>query len=342
MLLSKDAPVARKVRASPYGHTRVRDTSAVTTFLFAGIENSVELHEAAPEKMRLAVASHHALARTTVEAHGGVVITLSGDGVRAAFDDPLGAVSAAFQLQQRLADPAATADIPLRIRCGIHVGETVLRANHYAGTTVNRAQRIMEAAHGGQVLLSQPAALLVGGRLPAEIELADLGSIRLRDLGSPERLYQLVHTSLRRNFPSLHSLETRPNNLPQQLTSFIGRESELAEVKRRLYKNRLVTIAGVGGLGKTRISLQAGADVLDDFPDGVWFVELAPLADARRVPQAVASVFGIKEEAGHADRATADETCRGPATVADPRQLRAPDARGSPSSRRTCCEQARG
>jgi Mrp family chromosome partitioning ATPase len=129
----------------------------------------------------------------------------------------------------------------------------------------------MKAAHGGQVVVSQAAALLVAGRLPAGATLADLGSVRLRDLGSPERLYQLVHPSLRRSFPPLLSLETRPNNLPHQLTSFVGRESELAEVKRRLSKNRLVTVSGVGGLGKTRISLQAAADALDDFPDGAWF-----------------------------------------------------------------------
>jgi predicted ATPase len=277
----------------------VLDASAVTTFLFADIEGSTRLQAEVPAKMPLAVAAHDALARTTVETHGGTVLALAGDGVRAAFRDPLDAVRAALQLLQRLADPAATADIPLRLRCGIHLGEAGRRADDFFGTTVNRTQRIMEAAHGGQLLLSQAAALLVTGRLPAGVELADLGTVRLRDLGSPERLYQLLHPSLSRTFPPLLSLETRPNNLPQQLTSFVGRESELAEVKRRLYKNRLVTIAGVGGLGKTRISLQAGADVLDDFPDGVWFVELAPLADARMVPQAVASVLGIKEEVGH-------------------------------------------
>ena len=273
------------------------DPSAVTTFLFAGIEGSTQLHAEAADRMRLAIAAHDELAHRAIEAHGGTVITLTGDGVRAVFTDPLDGVRTAIELQSGLADPAATASIPLHVRCGLHLGEAGRRINDSFGPAVDRAQRVMEAAHGGQVLLSQAAALLVAGRLPAETELADLGSVRLRDLGSPERLYQLVHPSLRRTFPPLHSLETRPNNLPQQLTSFVGRESELAEVKRRLYKNRLVTVAGVGGLGKTRISLQAGADLLDDFPDGVWFVELAPLADARLVPQAVASVLGIKEEA---------------------------------------------
>ena len=275
------------------------DVPAVTTFLFAGIEGSIELQAEVPERMRLAMAAHDTLARTVVEANGGVVVALA-DGVRAAFGDPLDAVRSAIGLQQRLADPVATSDLQLRLRCGIHLGDAGRRGNEYFGAAVNRTQRVMEAAHGGQVLLSQAAALLVSGRLPPETELADLGGFRLRDLGSPERIYQLVHPSLQRTFPPLHSLETRPNNLPQQLTSFVGRESELAEVKRRLYKNRLVTIAGVGGLGKTRISLQAGADVLEDFPDGVWFVELAPLADPRMVPQAVASVLGIKEEAGRA------------------------------------------
>ena len=246
------------------------------------------------------MAAHDEVARKAVDAHRGVVAKSTADGLQAAFEDPIDAVRAALQLQQGLADPAATADIPLRARCGLHLGVAEHRANDYFGGVVDRAQRIMEAAHGGQVLLSQASSLLVAGRLPPGAELADLGSVRLRDLGSPEHIYQLVHPSLRRNFPPVRSLETRPNNLPQQLTSFVGRESELAEVKRRLYKSRLVTVAGVGGLGKTRISLQAGADLLDEFPDGVWFVELAPLADARLVPQAVASVLGIKEEAGHA------------------------------------------
>ena len=279
----------------------MHDPSGITTFLFAGIEGSTQLHAEAPERMRLAVASHDELARTAIGAHGGTTLRFADDGVRAAFVDPLNAVRAALDLQRALVDPVATADIPIRLRCGLHLGDAGRRADDdYYGPTIKRTQRIVEAAHGGQVLLSQAAALLVSGRLPAETELADLGSVRLRDLGSPERLYQLVHPSLRRSFPSLHSLETRPNNLPQQLTSFVGRESELAEVKRRLYKNRFVTVAGVGGLGKTRISLQVGADLLEDFPDGVWFVELAPLAEARLVPQAIASVLGIKEEAGHA------------------------------------------
>ena len=128
--------------------------------------------------------------------------------------------------------------------------------------------------------------------------MRDLGAVRLRDLASPERVYQVLHPALRQEFPALRSLSATPNNLPQQVTSFIGRERELAEIRRALKKARLVTLLGAGGLGKTRLSLQVAADVMDDYPDGVWFVELAPVADARLVPQAVASVLGVKEETG--------------------------------------------
>ena len=276
----------------------MHDASAVTTLLFADIEGSTRLWAQAPERMRQALARHDALARTAVEDHRGTVVKMTGDGVYAAFGDPIDAVRAALHLQQVLSDPAATAGVPLRVRCGIHLGVVQRRDNDYFGTAVKRAACIMEAAHGGQVLLSQAVSLLVAERMPAGVELHDLGFVRLRDLAGPERIYQVAHPQLRRDFPAVRSLEATPNNLPQQVTSFIGREDEMAEVKEWLAKTRLLTLVGVGGLGKTRMSLQVGADVLDDFPDGVWFVELAPLVDARLVPQAVASVLGVKEEAG--------------------------------------------
>ena len=277
----------------------MHDASAVTTFLFADIEGSTRLWAREPERMRLALASHDVLARAAVEGHRGTVVKMTGDGVYAAFGDPIDAVHAALQLQQALLDPMATADIPLRVRCGLHVAVVERRDDDYFGNAVNRAARIMGAAHGGQVLLSQAVALLVAERLPSGVALYELGTVHLRDLAGTERIYQLTHPGLRRDFPAVRSLEATPNNLPQQVTSFIGREDELAEVKASLAKSRLLTLVGAGGLGKTRLSLQVGADVLDDFPDGVWFVELAPLADARLVPQAVASVLGVKEEAGH-------------------------------------------
>ena len=156
----------------------------------------------------------------------------------------------------------------------------------------------MSAAHGGQMLLSKAVAEQVSGALPEGVSLRDLGTVRLRDLSSPEHIFQVVHQQLRADFPALRSLEGTPNNLTQQLNSFIGRERELAEIKEMLASNRLVTLLGMGGIGKSRLSMQLAAEVLDDFPDGVWFVELAALTDPTSVPQAVASVLGVKEEAG--------------------------------------------
>ena len=276
----------------------MRDPSAVTTFLFTDIEDSTRHWEEAPERMQPALARHDALTRTAVEGNHGSVVKMTGDGVYAAFRDPVDAVNAALQLQQALAPPEATAGIALRVRCGLHMGVAEHRDNDYFGNAVNRAARIMGAAHGGQVLLSQAVALVAGERLPIGSGLSDLGWIPLGDLAGSERVYQLTHPQLRQDFPALRSLEATPNNLPLQVTSFIGRERELIEVKRWLAKTRLLTLLGVGGIGKTRLSLQAAAAMFDDFPDGVWLVELAPLSDERLVAQAVASALKVKEEAG--------------------------------------------
>ena len=272
--------------------------SAVTTFLFTDIEGSTRLWEQDPERMVRALACHDAIARAAVENNRGIVVKMSGDGIHAVFEDPLDAVEATLHLQQALLDPEATNGVTLRVRCGLHVGVNERRDNDFFGTVVNRAARIMCAAHGGQVLVSQAVATLVGDRLPLGVALRDLGDLRLRDLMRPERVYQVVHPRLRQDFPALRTLEATPNNLPQQLTSFIGRERELAEVKKLLASTRLLTLLGAGGIGKTRLSLQVAADVMNDYPDGVWLVELAPLSDASRVPLAVTSVLGVKEEAG--------------------------------------------
>jgi predicted ATPase/class 3 adenylate cyclase len=271
---------------------------AVTTFLFTDIEASTRLWQQEPEAMHGALASHDAIVRGAVEGNHGDVVKMSGDGVHAAFADPLHAVKACLQLQQALADPATTRGIALRVRCGLHAGVDQRRDNDFFGNAVNRAARIMSAAHGGQVLVSQVVAGLVGERLPSGVFLRDLGTVRLRDLAMPEHLYQLAGQGLRQDFPALRSLEATPNNLPQQLTSFIGREHEVPEVERLLAGARLLTLFGAGGIGKTRLSLQVAADVMDDYPDGVWLVELAPLGDGSLVAQSVASVLGVKEEPG--------------------------------------------
>jgi predicted ATPase/class 3 adenylate cyclase len=274
------------------------DPTAFTTILFTDIEGSSRLWETAGQRMGEALARHDALARDCVAAAGGTLVKTTGDGIHAIFADPRAAVAATVSLLRALQDPAATAGQPLKVRCGLHAGLVELRDGDCFGGEVNRAARIMGIAHGGQALASEVFANLLRERLPEGVTLEPLGAVRLRDLSHPERVLQIIHPGLPRAFPPLRSLESAPNNLPQQLTTFIGREREMQEVRALLETSRLVTLFGVGGLGKTRLSLQVAAEALPGFPDGVWFVELAPLHDPALVPQAVASVLGVREEPG--------------------------------------------
>jgi predicted ATPase/class 3 adenylate cyclase len=275
----------------------IDSTATTVTYLFSDIEGSTRLWESEPERAASTLAWHDELTRAAVERHGGTVVKMTGDGVHAAFDDAADALAATVELQLALAveDPARA---PIRVRCGLHTGADQRRANDFFGQAVNRAARIMAAAHGGQVLVSRAAAERIGTRLPDGAVLRDLGWVRLRDLGSPEYLFQLVHPRLRADFPPLRSMASTPNNLTQQLNSFVGRDRELAEVQQLLASSRLLTLLGIGGLGKSRLSVQVAAVVLDSYRDGVWFVELASIADGAQVPQAVASVLGVKDESG--------------------------------------------
>src|ERR1700693_2474358 len=180
----------------------MQDQSAVTTYLFTDIEGSTRLWEAEPDKMRPALARHDAVVREAVEGNHGRIVKMSGDGVHAAFADPLDAIRATLQLQRMLAKLEAHEGVALQVRCGMHAGVDERRDNDYFGSAVNRAARIMSVAHGGQVLVSQAVAALVGDRLPAGLSLRDLGNVRLRDLTSPERVYQVVHSDLRHDFPA--------------------------------------------------------------------------------------------------------------------------------------------
>jgi len=272
------------------------------TVLFTDIESSSRLWEQHGARMAAAVARHDALVRAAVGEHHGSIVKMLGDGAHAVFADPCDALLASLQLLRDVGDPNSTAEVPLRIRCGVHAGIVECRDNDYFGTVVNRAARLAGAAHGGQLLLSRAVVELARKRLPADVSLRDLGNVRLRDLSSPEHVFQLLHADLRREFPPLRSLEATPNNLPQQVTSFIGHANSCVEVRGLLVGARLLTLVGMGGLGKTRLSLQVATDMLDDFADGIWLVELAAIADARRVPEAVASVLGIMEDAGRSIR----------------------------------------
>lgn len=268
------------------------------TFVFTDIEGSTALWEHDSARMSQALAAHDVLARKAVEFRRGRVVKMTGDGVHAAFDQALDALAATVDLQQALADPATTCGVPLRVRCGLHAGVVERRDNDYFGSAVNRAARIMNAAHGGQVLLSEAVVDRVRETLPEAVSLLDLGKVRLKDLATPEHVYQVLHPHLRRDFPALRSLEAIPNNLPQQATRFIGRENELAELRRLLANARSLTLTGAGGCGKTRLSLQVAADSLEHFPDGAWLIELAPISDPVLVPQTVATILGLKEAPG--------------------------------------------
>lgn len=287
--------------AGPAGaasRARVSAEPPITTFLFTDIEGSTRLWEREPERMRVALLQHDAVCQAAVQAHHGRIVKGTGDGIHAVFDDPLHGVLAALQLQRTLPVDPTGQDLSLRVRCGLHAGVVEQRDGDYYGSAVNRAARVMSIAHGGQTLLSQAVAERVAGRLPADVALQDLGPVRLRDLSGTERVHQLLHPALRAQFPPLRSLEATPNNLAQQLDSFVGRERERAELRQQLGRTRLLTLLGMGGIGKSRLSVQLGAELLDEYPDGVWLVELAPLADPQGVPQALASVLGVKEQPG--------------------------------------------
>jgi predicted ATPase/class 3 adenylate cyclase len=269
-----------------------------TVILFTDIEGSSRLWEQDSDRMSKVLAAHDRLARAAVAAHSGELVKMVGDGLYAVFRDPVDAVATTLVLQRAMSELEAEHRMPLRLRCGLHAGVVERRDNDLFGSAVNRAARIMSAAHGGQILLSQAVVDRLGDRLPPPSSLRDLGGARLRDLIAPERLYQLVAPELRADFPALRSLELTPNNLPQQATSFIGRERELTEAKALLERTRLVTLLGMGGMGKTRLSLQIAADVMDRYPDGAWFVDLAPVTDRELVANEVGQVLDIPEEPG--------------------------------------------
>src|SRR5271165_4514517 len=258
--------------------------SGVVTFLFTDVEGSTRRWEADADEMRAALAAHDEVLRRAIEAHGGWLFKHTGDGVCAAFASPRSAVDAAV---------AAQRELELPVRMGIATGEAELRDGDYFGTVLNRAARVMAAGHGGQILLAESTAGLLSG-----VDLVDLGPRRLRDLPTAIGVFQVRAPGLRTDFPPLRALDTNPGNLRPAATSFIGRESELDEVRAAVKTHRFVTLTGVGGVGKTRLALEVAARLADEFPDGVWVFELAAVADPAAVPDAVAAVVGITQQPG--------------------------------------------
>lgn len=271
--------------------------SGTVTFLYTDIEGSTPLWEREPEPMRAALARHDEILRTAIADHGGHVYKLVGDAFQAAFSVPAQAVAAALAAQRTLTTERWPTSLPLRVRMGLHVGPAEAAGDDYAPThTLNRVARVMSAGHGGQTLLTAGVAELVRERLPAGVTLRDLGKHRLKGLTQLEHLLQVVAPDLPADFPPLQSLAASSHNLPIQLTSFIGRDAEVAEVKRLLSASRLVTLTGSGGCGKTRLALQAAGDLSAQYTDGVWYVELAPVSDPALVPHTLLSVFSLRED----------------------------------------------
>ena len=279
------------------------------TFLLTDLEGSSRLWERRPQVMAQAIPRYETLAASVLSPQGGALIKSRGEGdsLFAVFARATDAVAAACALQQAFHAEEWPPETPVRVRIALHTGEAELRDGDYYGQAVNRCARLRAIGHGGQTLLSAATFELVRDGLPPDAGFKDLGEQKLRDLQRPERVYQLLPPGLPTDFPPLLSLDALPNNLPLQLTNFIGREKEMAEAGRLLERTRLLTLTGSGGCGKTRLSLQVAADLLEQYPHGVWLVELAALADADRVPGAVAAALGVREDAGRDITQTLEE-----------------------------------
>jgi len=269
--------------------------TGTVTFMFTDIEGSTRLLQRLGSGYPGILEEHHRLLLEAIEGSGGIPVGSEGDSVFAVFASPLAAVTAALAAQRALAVASWPDGVEVRVRMGLHTGEGILGGHNYVGLDVHRAARISAAGHGGQILISDTIEPLIARTLRAGVTLRDLGEHRLKDLDRPEHLFQVAADELPQDFPPVRSLDVRPTNLPLQLTSFIGRDREVARVKELLAETRLLTMTGPGGTGKTRLALQAAAALLDDFADGCFFVPLSPISDHTLLYSTIAQVLGVQE-----------------------------------------------
>jgi predicted ATPase/DNA-binding SARP family transcriptional activator len=295
-ILQQDAGLV----AAPSGPPTPILPSGTVTFLLTDVEGSTRRWDRNPAAMRLAMAAHDEILGRLITAHGGMQVESGreGDSILATFTRASDAVACGVAMQRELAARAWPEGADLHIRVAINSGEAEVRSGHYYGPAVYRCARLMATAHGDQVLLTQATRDLVIDAMPEGVGLRELGSHRLRNLIRPEVVFQVIAAGLRAEFPPLKSMDLERHNLPVSPNGFVGRGSELAEIKERLAANRMLTLTGAGGTGKTRLALQAAADLIENFKDGVWLVELASLSQPELVVHAAAEALGVHEEAG--------------------------------------------
>jgi predicted ATPase/class 3 adenylate cyclase/tetratricopeptide (TPR) repeat protein len=270
--------------------------TGTVTFLFTDIESSTKLARQHPETWETTRAQHHAILREAIELNNGFVFQIIGDAFCAAFHKAANALKAAIKTQQDL-QSESWGDVTIRVRVGIHTGEAETDGVDYRGyLTMSLVQRLMSAGYGGQILLSNATENLLRGQLPKDVTLRDMGEHRFKDVPHLIRVFQVLAPDLQNEFPPLRTLDAHPNNLPTQLTSFVGREKELTDVKKLLHNTHMLTLIGPGGTGKTRLSIQAASETLDQYPDGVRLVELAPILDPLLVPRTTAISMGLRDE----------------------------------------------
>lgn len=272
--------------------------SGEVTFLFTDIEGSTRLAQKFPDKINFALERHNSILKSSVESNFGFIFKTTGDAFCCAFENGIDAIKASVMAQRNLNEEEWD-DVKIKVRIGIHTGIAEWNGNDYMGyVTLARSSRIMSVSHGGQIIISNDTYASCSEKMTEEIKFRDLGERRLKDLIKPVKLFQILSSGIRADFPPLKTLDVRPNNLPVQLTNFIGREDSIKIVKELFNQTRLLTLTGPGGGGKSRLALQVGADIIDDFENGVFIAELAPVNDPSFVMQALMNSFGIKEEAG--------------------------------------------